>query len=170
MPVNPLASDLSKSVRRRLSMFAAFAALVAVACPSATEGAEQFRASPPNGVCCKRTEAGLPHEFRFFNGPVVQRLRLNRVAGIFGGNRPESGQLGNLHARVCTGFRLGEYDRNVHNLCQRSDFCVFCQLPNRYGRQSLCNTTCQHTFLLRKRTRWREFYRHSAAYRCGASE
>ena len=42
MPVNPLASDLSKSVHRRLSMFAAFAALVAVAWPSATEAQSSF--------------------------------------------------------------------------------------------------------------------------------
>ena len=42
MPVNPLASDLSKSVRRRLSTFAGFAALVAIACPSATEAQSSF--------------------------------------------------------------------------------------------------------------------------------
>ena len=42
MPVNPLASDLSKSVHRRLSVFAAFAALVAVAWPSATEAQSSF--------------------------------------------------------------------------------------------------------------------------------
>jgi hypothetical protein len=91
MPVHPLTSDLPKSVRRRLSMVRRIRCRCCCRVAFGHSGAEQFRASPPNRVCCKRTEAGLPHEFRFFNGLVVQRLRLNRVAGIFSGNRPESG-------------------------------------------------------------------------------